>query len=133
VGAALLLASVCYYLVISLIQPRMMFPSIPFFITAGYFAPGLAFSFGVNGLVMARRRARIIRPAERVLVLIEFVVAALLVISALIVDQQLLGGIAFDLSLLLWAAVIPLAVAILAVELTPVRSSAPTRPPVRRR
>ena len=93
--------------------------------------PGLAFSFGLNGLVVARRRARIIRPSERILFLIEFVAVALLAIFGLVVDQHVHGGITFDGSLLLWAAVILLAVAILIVELTPFRSSEPTGPVVR--
>lgn|GEM_PF-3966636 len=116
VGAASLVGAIAYYSVVTALHPVTPGPSIPFIVSATYFAPGLALSLGINGLILARRRSGVVSVSERVLLVVEFVVIALMWLNGLVTGPDGLVAFAFFLSFLLWLVLLVLAPAILIVE-----------------
>jgi hypothetical protein len=116
VGAALLVGAIAYYSLVAVLHPVTPGPSIPFIVSATYFAPGLALSLGINGLILARRRSGVVSFSERVLLVLEFVVIALMWLNGLVTGPDGLVAVAFFVSFLLWLALLVLAPAVLIVE-----------------
>jgi hypothetical protein len=104
--------------------------TIPLAVTAAFFAPGLALSFGINGLILARRESRYLGLGERAFLTAEFVAVGVILAAGVVAGSDVLGSFAWIASLLGWIAVLLFAPTILLLEIANRR--APTRPPVRR-